>query len=336
MLLTGLKFICASIVILAGSGATYQYVGTHLDEQKYLPIGKMVDIGGYKLHVVDQGIGGPTVVVDSGVGCNCLDWSLVQPEIAKFARIIVYDRAGYAWSDESPLDRTNENIVEELRTMLRAIGAPGPYILVGHSFGGSNVQLYAMKYPEEVVGIVLIDSVHEDQLKVLDIPPIELFQLLMGASSLGICRLLSHVPLVRSSMDKHIEKYPLHLQEIYHAQSLKTKFAHALKGEAFFAQENCNRLKEYSGHFEDKPLCVITAGKPLISYERGQAVYTREQIDAINTQWPQLQADLVKKSSRGRHVIAEHSGHMIIADQPEIIIDVVHEMVDELNQVGWK
>lgn len=334
MLLVGLKYICVTLFVLAGSGATYQYVGTQLDEQKYLPIGKMVDIGGYKLHAVDQGVGGPTVVIDSGVGCNCLDWSLVQPEIAKFTRVITYDRAGYAWSDESPLHRTNQNIIEELRMMLRAIGAPGPYILVGHSFGGSNMQLYAMKYPEEVVGIVLIDSVHEDQLQVLNIPPIELFQLLMGASSLGLCRLLSHVPLVRSSMDKHIEKYPLELQEIYHAQSLKTKFASALKGEALFAQDNCNRLKEYSGSFDDKPLYVISAGKPLINYERGQAVYTREQIDAINAQWPLLQADLVRKSSQGRHIIAENSGHMIIADQPEIIIEVVRQMIDELNKVG--
>ena len=167
ILISSLKIAGALIAALAGSGTTYQYVATKLDEQKYPPIGKMVDVGGYKLHMIDQGTGGPPVVMDAGLAGYCLDWSLVQPEIAKFTRAITYDRAGYAWSDESPLERTSENVVKELHTMLHNAGVPAPYVLVGQSIGGLNMQLFANMYPNEVAGIVLIESSHKDQMEKL-------------------------------------------------------------------------------------------------------------------------------------------------------------------------
>ena len=113
ILMTTLKVIGASILALAGSGMTYQYVATKLDERSIPSIGRMVDVGGYKLHMIESGIehGGPVVVMDAGGGACSLDWQLVQPEIAKFARVVSYDRAGYAWSDTSPLPRTSKNIV---------------------------------------------------------------------------------------------------------------------------------------------------------------------------------------------------------------------------------
>src|SRR3989339_1128005 len=133
ILMTSLKIVCASILALAGSGATYQYVATKLDERNFPPIGKMVDVGGYKLHMIDSGVvveGHPTIVMDSGISGDSCDWFLVQPEIAKFARVITYDRAGYAWSDVSPLERTSENMMQELHTMLHNAGVQGSYILV--------------------------------------------------------------------------------------------------------------------------------------------------------------------------------------------------------------
>lgn len=328
MLLTHLKIFGAMMLALVGSGATYQHLSTKLDEQKYLPIGRLVDIGGYKLHMVDQGTGGPTVVIDSGVKCNCLDWSLVQPEIAKFTRVITYDRAGYAWSEESPFDRTSRNIVEELHRMLKNAGVPGPYILVGHSFGGNNMQLFAKMYPDEVIGLILVDAVHPNLLQFIDLPSIEYFQLMVGAVYLGIFRVLTHIPYVQKVLQKEIAKYPLEVQEVYHSHNITAKFVTAVAAEAACAQESCDQLLAHGNSLGDLPLIVITAGKPLMVYDEVKNIYKDEKhVAAMNKGWYDLQHDLATKSSRVKHIIAENSGHMIPMDQPEIIVQAVYDMI---------
>ncbi len=331
MITTSFKIFSAVLLTLLGSGATYQHFSTKLDEKNYLPIGRMVDIGGYKLHMVDQGVGGPTVVIDSGVKCNCLDWSLVQPEIAKFTRVVTYDRAGYAWSDASPLDRTSANMVKELRCMLRNAGIPGPYVLVGHSFGGNNMQLFAMTHPDEVVGLVLVDAVHHDLLKFVALPSIEIFQLTLCGVYLGVFRLLTHVPLVKEIMGKQIEKYPLDVQKMYYSQSITTKFVHTVSAEAAFAEESCRQLQQSGTSLGDLPLTVISAGNPLMDYQEVKNVYSRKEVESFNKGWLDLQFDLATKSSRAKHVIAENSNHMIPIDRPDVIIDAVRDMIDELR-----
>jgi pimeloyl-ACP methyl ester carboxylesterase len=95
-------------------------------------------------------------VMDSGLGGTVLDWQLVQPEVAKFARVCTYDRAGMGWSEAGSQPRTSEQIVRELHALLGNAGVEGPYVLVGHSFGGTNLQVYASRYPDEVAAMVLV------------------------------------------------------------------------------------------------------------------------------------------------------------------------------------
>ena len=158
--------LAALVSVLALVGAIYQIIATQINEKKYPPPGRLVDVGGYRLHIHclerESEKGGPTVVMDAGIGECSLGWSLVQPEIAKFAHVCTYDRAGLGWSDSAPTARTSQQIVSDLHALLGNAGIEPPYVMVGHSFGGLNLRLYASRFPEEVAGMVLVDSAHED------------------------------------------------------------------------------------------------------------------------------------------------------------------------------
>lgn len=127
------------------------------------PIGRLIDIGGRRLHLHCTGERQPTVVVETGLGDFSFDWVLVQQRVSAFARICTYDRAGYAWSDDGPTPRTFDQLNLELHDALARVGERGPFVLVGHSFGGGVVRRYTERYPDEVAGLVLAETVSEDQ-----------------------------------------------------------------------------------------------------------------------------------------------------------------------------
>jgi len=126
--------------------------------------GRLVDVGGYRLHLYCTGAGAPTVVLASGASAFAIDWALVQPEVARTNRVCSYDRAGMGWSDSTGLVPTAERSVTELHTLLRAAGEKAPYVLVGASLAGLHVRLYQLRYPAEVAGLILVDPAHEDRL----------------------------------------------------------------------------------------------------------------------------------------------------------------------------
>jgi pimeloyl-ACP methyl ester carboxylesterase len=123
---------------------------------------RRVDVGGFQLNLRCSGEGSPTVILDAGAGDTLETWDWVAPDVQRFTRVCAYDRAGLGRSAPGPLPRTSERIVEELRALLVRARVPGPYVLVGHSFGGLNVRLYAARHPELVAGIVLVDATPED------------------------------------------------------------------------------------------------------------------------------------------------------------------------------
>jgi uncharacterized protein len=329
------KRFLGTIALLALSGMLYQTISTKIDERRYPPTGKMVDIGGYSLHLDDRGNKGPTVVLESGLGCSSLDWALVQPELAEFTRVCSYDRAGYGWSDESPNERTSENMVTELHTLLHNAKIPGPYILVGHSLGGVNARLYASYYPDEVSGVILVDSAHEDQFDIM--PEIAKDQpseaLTLWMSRLGLMRLLSHTAQYKTSMEKVIGKLPTDIKQIRAAHVQTTKMIHTAFNETSALQKSLSELKSTGGLLGDKPLIVITAGTPLPS--EGSSI-SEDEMTSFHQAFRGLQKDLVNKSTRGRQMIAENSDHMIPFHQPEIIVKAVRELVEEVQSSDQK
>ncbi len=127
------------------------------------PPGRLVDLGGHRLHLNCAGKGSPTVVVENGFGDFSFDWILVQTRVSQFTRICTYDRAGYSWSDPGPKPRSFAQINLELRDALAKVSERGPFVLVGHSFGGPVVRNFAMTYPQDVTGMVLVDASFEGQ-----------------------------------------------------------------------------------------------------------------------------------------------------------------------------
>ena len=141
--------IAALIIVPPATGAVYQQILLGNERRAHPMPGELVDVGGHKMHIYCAGQGSPPVILDSGQGDSYISWRKVQPEIAKFVSVCSYDRAGLGYSEPSPRPSTSRVFAEELHELLNAAGVAPPYILVGHSFGGFNVRLFASHYRSE-------------------------------------------------------------------------------------------------------------------------------------------------------------------------------------------
>lgn len=155
----GLMLLIIAVIALA---AGWQWVASAMDKRNYPPLGELVDVGGYRMHLVclggeDATTNSPTVILDALGDGTSVHWAWVQPIVAQNTLVCAYDRAGRGWSEASPNPRDGKTIASELHTLLTNAGIDGPKIIVGHSYGGLIARLYADLYPEEVVGMVLVD-----------------------------------------------------------------------------------------------------------------------------------------------------------------------------------
>jgi pimeloyl-ACP methyl ester carboxylesterase len=283
-------------------------------------------MGGYRLHLACQREGSPTVVMEAAIGETGLLWSLVQPAVAQRSRVCVYDRAGLGWSDPSPRPRTAEIMVEELHTLLATAEVPGPYVLVGHSFGGLLVRLYAARHPQEVAGLVLVDSAHEDQYRRA---PSEIRELLPQVEEQARQQFEGLKALIESgSLDPGMLPVPPGLPasaaETFRAlvaanpKHVETFIAEQQAVQAIHAELRVARITSLG----DLPLVVLSHDEPMampgLSDEVNQAY---EQL------WQDLQAELAALSSQGKLMMAEGSGHYIQLERPQLVIDAIVEVV---------
>jgi len=328
-----IKRIGITIILLITSlvmaGASYQFIQEKIDEWNYPPPGKLIDIGGYKLHIHCTGRGGPTVILDSGLGLSSIDWTLVQSKIAEFSQVCSYDRAGYGWSDESPYPRTSVQMMEELNTLLTEAGIPPPYILVGHSLGGINIRVFTNLYPEKVAGLVLIDPSHEQQINPKQLPPppedIQPNRFLdLVRVRLGITRL----QLLLSNQTITPQQFPESIQDIWLAKLSTTKQTKTSLDESYNIDDNLKNIASMDDHVGDKPLIVIMGAKlqglEKLGYSEEWVEWDRKFREFMNT----LNKDFADKAPKGKYMIAEESGHMIPWQQPTIIVEAVREMVE--------
>jgi pimeloyl-ACP methyl ester carboxylesterase len=320
------RIVVLGVVILAlvtlGAGAVAK---STLAKKNPAP-GQLVDVGGYKLHINCTGEGSPTVILEAGWGDYSTTWAYVQPEVAKNTRVCSYDRAGHGWSDPSPHPRTASWRVDELHTLLVNANVQGPYVLVGHSLGGILVRVYAHTYPEEVVGMVLVDSMHEEQYERLpEVKPspsdwAKQFRMLGRLSSTGFMALAPQaIPN---------QEFPDDVFAQYKVIWATTGFFNAAATEMSAMLESTAEVRALQiTSFGDLPLSAISQG-----------VYTPNPSlsDAENQQywdeWQAMQSELSALSSNSIHTVAEQSGHHIQFDQPDLVINAIFEMVAALRK----
>ncbi|MEO8611300.1 MAG: alpha/beta hydrolase [Chloroflexota bacterium] len=311
----GLRWLIRVVVLVVGlilAGTIYESVSEAADIQAYPPLGQMVDVGGYRLHINCTGTGSPTVVIDAGWGDWSLQWSGVQNEVAKTTRVCTYDRAGMGYSEAGPLPRNAEQFAQELHTLLERANIPGPYVMVGHSLGGLPVRVFVHNYPTEVAGVVLIDSMSPRQITQ---PPTELEpQTPSQSSGISLPFLVARIGLVRLLAEPLglVRNLPPEAQSAFTAFSVTPRSVQAWADEGAGMQESLAQADAIKT-FGDLPLIVLTA-------------VLDEQVG-----WQTWQVELLQLSSNSQQMFADKSSHNIQIDQPQAAVAAIVKMVGQLR-----
>ena len=302
------------LLLTALFGASYQWLATRGDLAATPAPGRLVDVGGHRLHIwctdsVEPGT--PTVLFDSGLGGGAFSWADVAPEVAKFAQTCTYDRAGMGYSDPGPTPRTSGQTATELAELIRNSGIGPPVILVGLSFGGFNTRIVASEHPDLVAGLVLVSASHENQGERYAAaglpsgkPPYIMLKLGPIAASLGILRWMG------VTLGPPPERAHPHVREFVRATIYRTSRFYAMADELEHTMESGLEVAATRRELTI-PLVVVSPGK-------GSGV--RAEINR------ELQSDLVTLSTRACHVIAEDSGHGI-GNQPGLVVNAVREVL---------
>jgi pimeloyl-ACP methyl ester carboxylesterase len=305
--------LLALLFIFLAAGYLYENIAEARDRRFNRMPGKLVEVGGRKMHIDCTGDGKPTVVLDSGLGDTYISWRKVQPEIARFASVCSYDRAGLGYSDPSPEPRTAKVIAQELHALLQAAPIPPPYILVGHSMGGYDVRLFASLYRSEVAGMVLVDASHPDQERRLP-PELRNFEgtELRENEFLEYTVLFGMPRLLRLCDDDAL------------ARAAECNFHSAREAVAEMkALPQSARQVAATGSLGDLPLAVLSHDP-----EKPSSELPPDLAKATNDTWEKMQEDLARLSIRSTHVIANNSSHYIQLDRPDLVVAAIRDVID--------
>ena len=318
-----------AILAVACAGLVFQVLATARDRARLSPPGRMVDAGGHRLHLLITGLerGQPTVVLEAGGMATSPQWALIQPGVAEFASVVSYDRAGLGWSERGPQPRDARTIARELHTALRNAGLPGPYLLVGASLGGPYVTLFADTYPDQTAGLVLLDSVHPDQLQRLPAQAQRALSALRMANRalpmlarLGVTHLVDVTGVLLAGLPSKLPAA---------AAAQLRAFAHwpghwaAILDEVSVWDDTMEQMRNamHGTRLQRIPLAVLTGPD-------------NPGMEALREPWLAMQRDLASLSGDSTHLVVEGAGHIAMATQPEPIqqlIQAIHDMIDGLS-----
>lgn len=286
------------VFMLAMAGMIYQTASTEADRRNLPAPGNLIDVGGFKMHISCKGEGSPTVILETLSGGTSSYWGWVQPEVAEKTRVCVYDRAGRGWSEPDPEPITLARTVRNLHTLLANANVEGPYVLVGHSIGGIYVRQFAAEFPEEVVGLVLVDAAHPYQF---DRNPDLLKETKDYLQLSAVFPTLARLGVFRLYFDLGGE---IDFAEMKEPQ--KSEIKAIWSSPEYFVSQRAEIIArpgifpdgQKLGTLEDLPLLVITAGPNVSNW------------------WGELQNELASLSEDSIHLHVETATHASLAFNP--------------------
>lgn len=336
MYIQQLGLVVGVLGALIAAGMLYQRAASRAASRRFPAPGELIDVGGHRLHVTCSGTGRPPVVLEAGIAASSLSWAAVAPSVAQFTRVCTYDRAGLAWSDVPSCPRTFERIVEEFATVIARVASGDRCILVGHSFGSFIVRGYAMRHPDAVAGLVLVDPAVE-WLK----PDAERAYRLRRAQYLArIGAVLAHVGIPRALLALLVGGAPAAPQRFSRlfgdtvAQTLGRLVSEVRKlppgtypvMQAFWSEPKCyHAMADHMAALERDSTAIAQivspAAIPTVVISSGNQPV--EQIE--------MQRMLADASHAGQHIIAAHSSHWVQLDEPELVSAAVQQLVLQLR-----
>ena len=309
-------FFGITLAVLAVAGVGYQTIGAARDAARFPAPGRIVEIDGRDVHVQCSGAGSPGVALEAGAGLWSTHWRGVQPAVAQYTQVCSYDRPGLGWSEPVDEPRSRARMADQLRSTLRAVAGEPPWVLVGHSLGGLTALHLAAAHPDEVAGLVLVDSAHPGWDLRVSTETLEATNALQRFDDwldflvqVGIARAAAG----RLPMDEIFGDVPPEIRERSLALVLREGYFDTLASEWSLPR------RESVPDLGAVPLIVIT---------RGLHDWTPDLDEDLDGLWLEAQRDLATASTRSRQRIATESTHMVPFDQPEIIVEAIRELVD--------
>jgi pimeloyl-ACP methyl ester carboxylesterase len=296
------------LLALAAAGAgVYQVISDAVDRRRFAAPGRLADIGGRRIHLIEAGVGLPTVVIIPALGEAVLGWVAAMREVAGFTRVCVYDRAGIGWSDPPPRGpHTFADMADDLHEALTVADIEPPYVLVAHSMGGIVARQFAIRYRSDVAGMLLLDSSHESQAHRLPGSRGRSLRAMLRwrLQPMGLRRLAAsagRLPALTAEID---ESVPPEYRPAAWALALSSRFRRMA------ARELSMMVRPYGDppDLDSLPLTVITAG------DKAPA-------------WIQLQNELAATSTKSDHITAPNAGHFVHLDDPDLVIKSLQSLI---------
>lgn len=317
-------WLASAVAAAAFASASYQRYAERNDRIRFPAPGRLVDIGGRRLHLwcFGEHHDGPTVIGIPALGGTAVEWATMARALGTDTSVCLYDRAGLGWSDPAgsrPWPRTAADMVEDLHRGLQVAGIRPPYVLAGNSIGGYVARLFVARYPDEVAGLVLIDSSHPDQGQRLRLPGDRshvVEELLWAFRWLltwrGVRRARVALGLDHLSRDLAREVPPEFLDAAV-AETLSSNQRPTAAREMLGIQATRAQVRAEAGHLGDLPLTVLSA-------DDGTGWSPEHEVV-----WEELQTELAALSNDSVHLVAEGAGHFIQRDDPELVARVIRE-----------